>query len=80
VLDVGECPYFLAVPDHGHVLGSRILDLCLFSDITDITAIYKLTIQLWSMCSLQMMSKNKSCMLDNTQLSSTTLMCKSIQC
>jgi hypothetical protein len=30
-------PYFSAVPDHGHVLRSRISDLCLFSDILDIT-------------------------------------------
>jgi hypothetical protein len=31
----------------------------------------KPTIQLWGMYSLHMMSKKKSCMLDNTQLSST---------
>jgi hypothetical protein len=37
VLEAGVCPYFLAVPDHGHVLWSRVLDLCLFSDISDIT-------------------------------------------
>jgi hypothetical protein len=37
VLDGGVCPYFLAVPNHGHVLWSRIMDLCLFLDILDIT-------------------------------------------
>jgi hypothetical protein len=37
VLDVGECPYFLAVPDHRHVLQSCVMDLCLFLDILDIT-------------------------------------------
>jgi hypothetical protein len=37
VLDVGVCPYFPAVPNHGHVLRSHVMDLCLFSDILDIT-------------------------------------------
>jgi hypothetical protein len=37
VLDVGECPYFSAVPNHRHMLRSRIWDLCLFLGISDIT-------------------------------------------
>jgi hypothetical protein len=37
VLDVGECPYFSAVPNHRHVLRSRVSNLCLFLDISDIT-------------------------------------------
>jgi hypothetical protein len=36
VLEAGVYPYFSAVPDHGHVLGSRVSDLCLFSDISDL--------------------------------------------
>jgi hypothetical protein len=34
-------PYFSAVPDHGHVLRSRVSDLCLFSDISDITDLFR---------------------------------------
>jgi hypothetical protein len=41
VLEAGVCPYFSAVPDHGHVLWSRSLDLCLFSDISDITDMFR---------------------------------------
>jgi hypothetical protein len=35
------CPYFSAVPDHGHVFRSRVMDLCLFSDISDITDLFQ---------------------------------------
>jgi hypothetical protein len=40
VLEAGVCPYFSAVPNHGHVLRSRVTDLCLFSDISDITNLF----------------------------------------
>jgi hypothetical protein len=40
VLDVGVCPYFSAVPDHGHMFQSRVMDLCLFLDILDITDLF----------------------------------------
>jgi hypothetical protein len=30
VLEAGVCPYFLAVPDHGHVLWSRVMDVFIF--------------------------------------------------
>jgi hypothetical protein len=40
VLEAGVCPYFLAVPNHGHVLRSRVLDLCLFLDILDIMDLF----------------------------------------
>jgi hypothetical protein len=51
VLDVGECPYFSAVPDHGHVLRSRVSDLCLFLDILDITDL-SWTLAFWTPVSL----------------------------
>jgi hypothetical protein len=41
VLEAGVCPYFLAVPNHGHVLRSRVLDLCLFLDISDIMDLFR---------------------------------------
>jgi hypothetical protein len=41
VLEAGVCPYFSAVPNHGHVLRSRVMDLCLFSDILDITDLFR---------------------------------------
>jgi hypothetical protein len=34
------CPYSSAVPNHRHVLWSRIMDLCLFLDISDITDLF----------------------------------------
>jgi hypothetical protein len=37
VLEAGVYPSFSAVPDHGHVLRSRVTDLRLFSDISDIS-------------------------------------------
>jgi hypothetical protein len=37
VLEAGVCPYFSAIPNHGHVLRSCVTDLCLFLDISDIT-------------------------------------------
>jgi hypothetical protein len=51
VLDVGECPYFLAVPNHRHMLWSHILDLCLFLDILDITDLIW-TFLFWTLVSL----------------------------
>jgi hypothetical protein len=41
VLDVGVCPYFLAVPNHRHMLWSHITDSCLFLDISDITDVFR---------------------------------------
>jgi hypothetical protein len=42
------CPYFLAVPDHRHVLRSRVMDSCLFSDILDITDVFW-TFSFWTL-------------------------------
>jgi hypothetical protein len=36
----GVCPYFSAVPNHRHVLWSRVTDSCLFLDILDITDMF----------------------------------------
>jgi hypothetical protein len=47
VLDVGVCPYFSAVPNHRHVLQSRVTDSCLFLDILDITDVFQ-TFSFWT--------------------------------
>jgi hypothetical protein len=48
VLEAGVCPYFSAVPDHRHMLQSRVLDLCLFLDISDITDVFQ-TFLFWTL-------------------------------
>jgi hypothetical protein len=48
VLDIGMCPYFLAVPNHGHVLRSHVMDSCLFLDILDITDVFW-TFSFWTL-------------------------------
>jgi hypothetical protein len=60
VLDIGECPYFSAVPDHGHVLQSRVLDLCLFLDISDITDLS------WTLAFWTPVSSDRLCLLQVT--------------
>jgi hypothetical protein len=35
VLNIGGCPYFLAVPNHRHVLWSPIMDFTFFLNILD---------------------------------------------
>jgi hypothetical protein len=60
VLDKGVCPYFLAVPNHGHVLQSHIVDLCLFSGILDIldlsrTFMFRTPVLSDQLCLLQVM-------------------------
>jgi hypothetical protein len=49
------CPYFSAVPNHGHVLRSRVLDLCLFLDISDMswTFLFRTPVLSDRLCSLR---------------------------
>jgi hypothetical protein len=55
VLEARVYPYFSAVPDHRHVLRSRVLDLCLFSDISDLfrTVAFQTPVLSDRLCSLR---------------------------
>jgi hypothetical protein len=48
VLEAGVCPYFSAVPNHGHMLWSCVSDLCLVLDILDITDVFW-TFSFWTL-------------------------------